>query len=185
MSRSAFSIRVSGGEDRDRVLSVHRNAFGGEDGEVIAKLVEELLDDPSAAPVCSFLAEQSDRIIGHVLFTAVRIETDPKANAQILAPVAVARDHQSRGIGTELINTAFDQLQADGVELVFVLGYPSYYSRFGFAAAGVLGLQAPYPILAKNADAWMVKELAPGAIDRYEGIVRSCQSLDRPQYWQE
>lgn len=36
---------------------------------------------------------------------------------------------------------------------------------------------APYPILPKNADAWMVKELQPGAIERNEGTVRCCTTL--------
>ncbi|MEM6692277.1 MAG: GNAT family N-acetyltransferase, partial [Planctomycetota bacterium] len=80
---------------------------------------------------------------------------------------------------------ALTQLKSRSIALVFVLGYPDYYSRFGFAPAGGKGFDAPYPILPKNADAWMVKELQPGAIESNEGTVRCCTSLDQPQYWQE
>ena len=76
-----------------------------------------------------------------------------------------------------LVNEALTQLESQGVALVFVLGYPDYYLRFGFAPAGVQGFDAPYPILSKNADAWMVKELQPGAIERNEGTVRCCTTL--------
>lgn len=184
MNSSSFEIRSAKNEDHERILSVHRDAFGAEEGEVIANLVAEMLVDPSARPVHSFVAEKRDQIVGHVLFTAVRIEPS-EVSAQILAPLAVARDHQGSGIGTKLVQKAFVDLQSNGVELEFVLGYPDYYSRFGFLPAGVRGFQAPYPILPENADAWMVKELKPGAIERYAGTVGCCNALDHPRYWQE
>ncbi|MEM6470176.1 MAG: hypothetical protein AAF802_11525 [Planctomycetota bacterium] len=62
---------------------------------------------------------------------------------------------------------------------------PNYYSRFDFAPAGVQDFDAPYPILPKNADASMVKELRPRAIESNEGTVLCCTALDHPQCWQE
>jgi predicted N-acetyltransferase YhbS len=185
MNSHAIQFRLACDEDHQQILALHRDAFGVEEGEVIANLVKKMLGDPSAEPVYSFVAELGDQVVGHVLFTAVRVATNKKATSQILAPLGVAEEHQGRGIGTELVSSALDQLQEDGVELVFVLGYPDYYSRFGFAPAGVCCFQAPYPILPKNADAWMVKELTPGAIERYAGTVLCCNSLDHPQLWQE
>lgn len=184
MNQSVLEIRSAKSEDRDRILSVHRDAFGAEEGEVITNLVAEMLDDPSAVPINSLVATHRDQIVGHVLLTSVRIEPS-EVSAQILAPLAVARDHQGIGIGTKLVKEAFMDLQSNGVELVFVLGYPDYYSRFGFAPAGARGFQTPYPILPKNADAWMVKELSTGALERYEGTVRCCKALGQPQYWHE
>ena len=72
-----------------------------------------------------------------------------------------------------------------GSELVFVLGHPEYYPRFGFRPAGVLGLSAPYPILEKNADAWMVLALCEGVIGNVRGTVRCAHSLDKEEYWVE
>ncbi|MEO1530286.1 MAG: N-acetyltransferase [Planctomycetota bacterium] len=183
MKPSETAFRLATPEDRDQVLAVHRDAFG-EEGVVISSLVAEMLDDPTAEPIHSFVAEQGDEIIGHVIFTAVRVETS-ELSAQILAPLAISSNHQRSGLGTRLVNEALTQLESQGVALVFVLGYPDYYSRFGFAPAGVQGFDAPYPILPKNADAWMVKELQPGAIESNEGTVRCCTALDQPHYWQE
>lgn len=185
MNSRGIQIRSARNEDRDRILAVHRDAFGVEDGEVIANLVAEMLDDPSAEPVYSFVAEQNDQLVGHVLFTSVRIEPSSEASAQILAPLAVTRDQQGNGIGTQIVNEAFAHLQTSGVELLFVLGYPDYYLRFGCVPAGARGFQAPFPILPKNADAWMVRELKPGSIEHNEGTVRCCNALNHPQYWQE
>ncbi|WP_235951576.1 GNAT family N-acetyltransferase [Crateriforma spongiae] len=183
MNPNEMAFRLATPEDRDQILSVHRDAFG-EEGEIISSLVAEMLDDPTAEPIHSFVAMQGDAIVAHVLFTAVWIETRD-VSAQILAPLAVASGHQKTGLGTKLVNEAITQLESQGVALVFVLGYPDYYSRFGFAPAGAQGFDAPYPILPKNADAWMVKELQPGAIESNEGTVRCCTALDQPQYWQE
>jgi predicted N-acetyltransferase YhbS len=70
-----------------------------------------------------------------------------------------------------------------GVELVFVLGDPAFYSRFGFEPAGVRGLQAPHPLPAEYAEAWMVQELCSGVLGRVTGEVESSQVLNRREYW--
>ena len=103
-------------------------------------LLEEMLDDPTAEPTLSFVAESNDEIVGHVLFTSAMIEPASELSdcktSQILAPLAVTRDLQGKGIGTQLVKGALLQLAASGVKIVFVLGYPKYYSRFGFVPAG-------------------------------------------------
>ncbi len=185
MNLNAVQVRVSRDPDRDAILAVHRSAFGDDEGPVIARLVEEMLDDPSGEPILSLVAELGDDLVGHVLFTSVTLEPGGKVSAQILAPLAVTRDRHGQGIGSRLVRDGFAHLRKAGVELVFVLGYPDYYSRFGFTPAGVRGFEAPYPILPKNADAWMGAELSPRAIDRFAGTVRCCKTLDHPQYWQE
>jgi predicted N-acetyltransferase YhbS len=185
MNLNAVHIRVTVDQDRDKVLAVHRSAFGDEEGPVIASLVDEMLDDPSGEPILSLVAEFDEELVGHVLFTSVEIEPSKQASARLLAPLAVARDHHGQGIGSSLVREGFARLAEAGVELVYVLGYPDYYSRFGFLPAGVRGFHAPYPILPKNADAWMVHELSTGAITRHEGTVRCSNALDHPQYWQE
>ena len=185
MNSNAVRIRVSEDGDRERILAVHRNAFGDEEGPVIANLVEEMLADPTGKPIFSLVAELGGDLVGHVLFTSVTLEPNGEVSAQILAPLVVTRDQQGQGIGSRLIKDGFTHLQKAGIELVFVLGYPDYYSRFDFAPAGVRGFQAPHPILPKNADAWMVHELSPGAIEKYEGIVRCSKALGLPQYWVE
>jgi hypothetical protein len=57
-------------EDQGLILQVHRLAFGRDDE---ADLVAALLHDGSAQPVRSVVAEAPDGIVGHALFTAVRL----------------------------------------------------------------------------------------------------------------
>ena len=189
MNSHAIQVRPARSDDRDRILAVHLDAFGGDEGRVIVSLLQEMLDDPTAEPMHSFVAESNAAIVGHVLFTSVTIESAAGSTedviAQILAPLAVLSELQGKGIGTHLVNETLQQLAASGVQLVFVLGYPVYYSRFGFVPAGARGLQAPYPIPEKNADAWMVLELEADAAKTFDGTVRCCEALNHQKYWIE
>lgn len=119
MNTDAIQVRPARSDDRDRILTLHLDAFGDDEGPVIASLVEEMLDDLTAEPICSFVAVSEKKVVGHVLFTSVTIEpasdSNDGANAQILTPLAVARDLQGEGIGTQLIKDALIQLPATSV----------------------------------------------------------------------
>ena len=52
MSDDSSIIRNAVPADRESILDVHRQAFGTDEGPVIANLVGEMLDDPSAQPCC-------------------------------------------------------------------------------------------------------------------------------------
>ena len=178
-----MQIRKANDNDLNDVLFVEKTAFGYEKE---ANLVQDLLSDPSAQPLFSFLAYENDRAIGHVLFTSARLEGAQSDTAiSLLAPLAVLPDFQKRGVGGKLIAHGLQHLKRAGVELVFVLGHPGYYPRHGFQPAGVLGFEAPYPIPEEHANAWMVQKLQPGAIDRVSGVVRCATMLDRPEHWRE
>lgn len=186
MTQANVKICNANAQDRDAILAIHMNAFGVDDGEVIAKLVDEMLDDATGEPMLSLVAEADVELVGHLLFTSARIEPDHgQVSAKILAPLSVVQHRQRQGIGGRLIHAGLRQLEEVGVDLVFVLGYPDYYSRFGFKPAGVQGFQATYPIPLQNAGAWMVKELTPGTMEGCQGIVRCSKALDHPKYWIE
>jgi putative acetyltransferase len=178
---ASINIRNTTDTDLGEILRVNKAAFG-QDEE--ADLVADLLDDDSARPLVSLLALDGEKAIGHILFTRVRI-TDDGPPAAILAPMAVVPDRQKNGIGGQLIRAGLDQLEATGVELVFVLGWPDYYPRHGFRPAGIQGFDAPYPIAEENADAWMVLELRPGIIADNKGKITCADSLNRPELWVE
>lgn len=178
-----MQIRETSPSDLNDVLSVEKAAFGGNEE---AELVEALLNDPSAEPRLSLLAFEGDRAVGHILFTAVglaNVEDAPLAT--ILAPLAVAPEAQNRGIGARLIDEGARRLEAAGVELVFVLGHPAYYQRHSFRPAGALGFEAPYPIAAEHAEAWMVRALGRDEIDAIRTKIICADALDEPKYWTE
>jgi putative acetyltransferase len=179
-------IRHTTAEDQPRIIQVNLEAFGQQHGPEVAGLVKDLLHDSTAQPMLSLAAEQNGELVGHVLFSRAELaETGQPVSVRILAPLSVIPEHQSIGVGTLLISHGLEMLRREGVDLVFVLGHPDYYPRSGFTPAGVLGLEAPYPIPGKDADAWMVQELRPGILGNVQGKVRCCEALDRPEHWRE
>ena len=93
-----------------------------------------------------------------------------------LGPMAVEPAVQRRGIGSRLVRAGFDACRAIGEPVVFVLGHPRYYPRFGFARADRRPA-AQYKQRLGGArrppnDAFMVAELLPGARAGREGVVR-------------
>lgn len=178
-------IRESTESDLHDLLEVERQAFGDDEGLEIVELVKGLLHDPTAKPVLSLLALKKRRVVGHILFTKVRITSNKQISAVILAPLAVVPDLQSQGVGGRLIAEGLRILSELGVKLAFVLGHPDYYPRHGFKPAGSLGFETPFPIPEEAADAWMVQELSPGVIGSIKGKVLCADTLNQPEYWRE
>lgn len=186
MNHRAVEIRASRPADRSAIHDVHMAAFGPSEAPRIIRLVEEALDDPEAGAVLSLVAIQEGRIVGHVLFTPATVETTGKpVMSSILAPLAVHPAFQRQGIGRRLVESGFEMLRDSDVELVFVLGDPAYYSRFGFEPVGDRGPTAPYPLPLAYADAWMLFALHPGRLGAVDGRVRCAPALDHEALWVE
>ena len=83
--------------------------------------------------------------------------------------MAIIPEHQSRGIGTALVEAGLALCRAQGVGLVVALGHPTYYPRFGFGPAHHAGLSCEYDA---PLEAFMVLELADGALESCSGTVR-------------
>lgn len=175
-------IREAEPADLDAVMAIEWSAFERDD---IVELTRDMLADPTAEPLLSLIAFDDDRPAGHVLFSAGRLRGETNPSVAILAPLAVASKAQNKGVGTALVEAGLDRLRAAGTDLVFVLGHPGYYPRFGFRPAGILGLAAPFPIPAKDADAWMVLDLSGGHLGHTNGVVICCNALSKPEHWRE
>ena len=144
---------------------MHEAAFGRPDeARLAARLHQE------ASPLVSLVAEHAGRVIGHVLFSPVTVEGDgPSPRAGALGPVGVLPDAQGKGAGSALIRAGSEACRALDWRLLFVLGDPAYYARFGFALAAPHRLH--YSSHAFDA-AFQVQELTPGALSGVTGWVR-------------
>ena len=148
------------------------------------RLAAALIRDPTAQPSLSLLAYETERPVGHALFTKVTVSGDLRSiPAAILAPLAVVPASQRQGVGRALIERGASVLAGSGVQLLFVLGDPAYYARCGFVPATPYGLHAPYPIVPE--EAWMIRSLAPDVLGTVSGTVTCAASLARLEYWRE
>lgn len=182
-SKTPVSIRPAMPQDRVAVLAVEAAAFPT---TAEAELVAALLEDPTAQPVLSLLAEAEGKPVGHILFTSAAVHGDGViVPASILAPLAVVPEAQRRGVGQALIRAGIEALATLDIGLVFVLGHIDYYPRAGFRPALPLGLRAPYDIDPAVADAWMVRETRQGLLGAVQGTVRCADTFMHPELWRE
>lgn len=176
-----ITIKKTDNNDLPKIMHVEEEAFGYIKE---AELTRDLLNDPTAEPRLSLLAFDGDEAVGHILFTSVKIgETD--ITASILAPLAVIPKAQKKGIGGKLINAGLTYLKESGVSVVFVLGHPTYYPKYGFAPVYPHTISAPYPIPEEHRDAWMVQVLDGTALESVSGTVVVSEQLGKPEHWQE
>ena len=176
-------IRETINSDFNDIMDIQEKAFGHNKE---SNLVNSLLQDDSAKPLLSLLATDNGEAVGHILFTKALITGNKNSvSAMILAPLAILPHAQDKGIGGKLIKEGLQKLSKLKVDLVFVLGHPGYYPRYGFKPAGAFGFEAPYPIPEKDAGAWMVQELKSGVFGEINGKVICADMLNEPEHWRE
>ncbi len=165
MDSLQLHVRPETQADFDAVRHINEAAF---ETPAEAKLVDALR--VSVAPFISLVAERDGDVLGHILFTPVTVDFgDTPWSALGLAPMAVAPANQRQGIGSALVRSGLAECRRIDQPVVFVLGHPEYYPRFGFVPAPPLGLTCEYPV---PDDVFMVAELEPGALKDRTGLVR-------------
>src|SRR5688500_11811896 len=120
-------MRPATPSDAGGIRHVHLSAFPT---SLEADLVDRLGRDGDA--VASLVAIEDGVVVGHILFSRMAAEADGRAIDSLgLAPVAVIPDRQREGIGAKLIEAGLREARLLGVDIVFVVGEPEYYARFG------------------------------------------------------
>jgi putative acetyltransferase len=128
-------------EDEDGILAVVEAAFSDatrDAGEDLG-IVRATWAATDADHCIELVADDQGTVVAHVLAAPGKID-GASASVAGVAPVCVAPSHQRRGIGTALMQSLIDAAAARGWPLLVLLGDPAYYARFGFEAAGPLGL---------------------------------------------
>ena len=133
-------IRAAEAGDAGGIRTVHLAAFPSAQE---ADLVGQLEADGDAA--ISVVAEDDGWIVGHILLSRMRARADGRpVHALGLAPVAVLPERQRQGIGSALIEAGLEQARSRGTDIVFLVGEPEYYGRFGFRADLAAPFASPY-----------------------------------------
>lgn len=141
---SEIRVDVERPGDSAQVRAVVEAAFStsalGHHGE--ADLVERLRQ--ACPEALSLVAKHQTHVVGHVLFSPVVIDDSDALSGMGLGPVAVSPPFQRRGIGALLIARGIEVLKERGCPFVCVLGWPNYYSRFGFKPARQFGIDSEF-----------------------------------------
>jgi putative acetyltransferase len=161
-----LEIREERPDDAAAIREVNRQAFGQ---EAESTLVDALRS--SGAALLSLVAVLDGAVVGHIMFSPVRVGD---VTGAALAPMAVLPGHQRRGIGSQLVRSAIRRLEESGCPFILVLGHARYYPRFGFTPASGRGITCEWEV---PDDAFMVLVLDNAAMISVSG-----RAVYRPEF---
>ena len=155
-----MEIRQETKVDIEGIHKVNCEAF---DTNAEAKIVDALRD--SGHLELSLIAVEDGMVIGHIAYSPMHFE-NPQSSLKVmaLAPMAVAPNYQKKGVGSKLVKASIEELKKRNVDLVFLIGYPEYYPKFGFKPAfTTLGVKSNFEGVPD--EAFMVLNLSENDFD--------------------
>lgn len=167
-----INIRVEQEIDYKIVEDVIENAFLSAEITDYQEhnLVSKLRKSSEFIPELSLVAEVDNKIVGHILFTKINIESNEESFESLaLAPLSVLPDYQNKGIGRNLINYGLEVAKNLGYESVVVLGHEKYYPKFGFKKASEFDVKPPFEV---PDEAFMALELKENGLKNVNGVVK-------------
>ncbi len=172
MNESVIEVRFEQPKDIEEVRLLNDMAFGQpEEGRIVDKLRK------SCKGILSLVAISNNKVIGHILFSPVTIETQSGViEGMGLAPMAVLPELQNKGIGSKLVKEGLRIINTTKCPFVIVLGHEKYYPRFGFQRASKYGLKSQWEGVPD--EAFMVIILNDSVMKGASGIVRYRDEFD-------
>jgi putative acetyltransferase len=128
----SYTIRLEEPGDEDAIRTMVARAFIGQpyaDGDE-QDVIDRLRADGDL--LASLVAVKGATVIGQVTYSPA-ILANGDTGWVVLGPVAVALEHQGRGVGRALIEAGEALMRERGAKGITVLGNPDLYRRFGFA----------------------------------------------------
>lgn len=156
------SIRKEEPGDIAAIRQVNLVAFGQAQEAHLVDLLRA-----NSGVILSLVAVVDDRVVGHILFSPVLLESG--AECAGLGPMAVLPEFQRLGIGSRLVRAGVRKLRGSGCPFIVVLGHPQYYPRFGFVPASRQGIGCQWEV---PDDAFMLLTLDPTRLGDAAGVAR-------------
>lgn len=167
-----INIRVEQELDYKIVEDVIENAFLNAEltDNQEHNLVNRLRKSSEFIPELSLVAEIDNKIVGHILFTKINIESNKESFESLaLAPLSVLLDYQNEGVGKALMNYGLEVAKNLGYESVVVLGHENYYPKFGFKKASEFDIKPPFEVPDES---FMALELNENGLKNVSGVVK-------------
>lgn len=160
-------IREENNKDFNEVYEVIKLAFMNAEhtDHNEHNLVNKLRDSEAFVKDLSLVAEDNDKIVGHIMLTKINIGNN---ESLALAPLSVLPNYQKSGIGSKLIIESHKRAKELGYNSVVVLGHSDYYPRFGYEPASKWGIKAPFEVQDEN---FMAIELVKDGLKDVSGTV--------------
>lgn len=130
------------GDDAEGVGAVITAAFGDE-GEAVAALWADVAAGEHHR--ASLAATGSDgQVVGHLGLSHAWVDARRRlVDVWLLSPLSVDPDHQGRGHGGRLLETAVETARSAGAPYLLLEGDPGFYGSRGWVPAATYGLLPP------------------------------------------
>lgn len=169
MKNTMVRIRQEEEKDFAKIYDLVEEAFKTakvSDGDE-QDFVDRLRAGDHYIPELAFVAEESDRLVGHIMLTRCRVMMkEGTFDALLLAPLAVVLEYRNRGVGADLVKEALRSAKEKGHKAVFLTGDPVYYGRFGFKSVANYGIGCAEEIPLEYV---LACELIPGSLEHVDG----------------
>ena len=159
-------IRKEEEKDHKNVYEVNKLAFEQENE---SRLIEKIRAGSNFIPDLSLVADINNRIVGHILFSKIKVIGNSIFETLALAPMAVLPEFQKQGIGSNLINRGMEKAKELGFDSIIVLGHKDYYPKFGFRRASKWNIKCCFEV---PDEVFMAVELIDGALKGKEGTIK-------------
>ena len=144
------------------------------EGKLVHALVEEIRGMDTYIPELELMMveDQTDEVIGFVMFSRFSLEGRYDDELLLLSPAAVKTELQRRHISKKLIEYGFEKAKELGFKAVIVEGNPMNYRARGFVTSADHGITAHESVGLPDPECLMVRELVPGILGTITGTVR-------------
>jgi predicted N-acetyltransferase YhbS len=124
-----LSIHPEGPADGPQIEALLDRAFGSDRR---GKVSYRYRDGVAPLDELCLVARVAGVLVGAIRYWPISLEGRP---ALLLGPLAIEHVKRSQGIGRALTEASLARAEAAGWRLVFLVGDPDYYARYGFAVA--------------------------------------------------
>ena len=124
-----LALSLEGPADGPQIEALLDRAFGP---DRLNKISYRYRAGIAPLPELCLVARQRGFLVGAIRYWPILLDARP---ALLLGPLAIEPMRQGQGIGRALTEASLAKAEAMGWRLVFLVGDPGYYARYGFAVA--------------------------------------------------
>ena len=142
-------------------------------------IVHNLRDDDSFIPDLAYVIEIDGKIVGHINYSRGSLDYgDEKMDSVVLGPLAIHKDYQNQGLGSELIEYTLNLAENYGIPFIMVIGDENYYHRFGFVSASKYNLYLDGTNTSEECPFFMIKIFDESKLNAGRGIFSNPEVFD-------
>ena len=166
-----MNIRLETPKDYREVENLTREAFWNvyRPGCTEHYVLNQYRTNPDFIPELDFLMEDSDRIIGHVMFSKAELVLDngERVPSWTFGPISIHPDYKRKGYGLKLLQYALDKAREMDIGFLCMEGNIEFYKHAGFDLASKMKIH--YHAEPRNAEVpyFLAQELISGWLQNH------------------